>query len=398
MPKLATPILCNGCAACATVCSTCAISMKPDREGFLRPIVDMGRCKECGICEKTCPVSRQHVDISPLSVYAVRAKDDGLRMASSSGGVFSLLAHETIMSGGIVFGSAVHDGDLAVRHCSANNEQELEVLRGSKYVQSEIGEAYRVVKAYLKADRKVMFTGTPCQVAGLRAYLGAEYGKLLCVDVICHGVPSPLAWQRYLEARATEIKGVGSKPTDVFDCRQIFFRCKKFGWRRFAMSLGCFSGAKYSQCLDKDSFLRGFLKELFSRPSCHNCVFRNLRSGSDITIGDYWGVEAELPQMDDNLGTSAVIINTHKGLTAFNRIRESISFAPADLQDIIKHNPALSTSTSAHESRSYFFKKLTSVDFDSLVEKSMRRHQSYLFRKFAGLRMRLQNLLTGARL
>ena len=198
--------------------------MQPDEEGFAYPCVDESLCVNCGLCERVCPSLHPKAPREPISVYAAKAKDDVLRMESSSGGLFSLLARQIISDGGIVYGAAIRGTDLSVCHCSAENEEELSWLRGSKYVQSDVGDTYGNVRTQLDAGRKVLFSGTPCQVAALRNFLARDYEDLVCVEVICHATPSPLAWRKFLEKRAAaSAKGRDSARPEVVIDRSSHF-------------------------------------------------------------------------------------------------------------------------------------------------------------------------------
>lgn len=226
--KLASQNSCSGCTACQSICPKSAISMVADGEGFLYPKVDESKCVQCGLCEKVCPSLNRDSPRMPLAVYAAKAKDDGLRLKSSSGGVFSLLARQVIARGGVVYGAGFDHADWHVMHKSAENEDELEDFRGSKYVQSDVQGIYAAVRGQLLAGCEVLFSGTPCQVAGLRHYLNAlktDVSKLLLVDVVCHAVPSPLAWRKYLDERLAKT-GQGAI------IRRIAFRHKNCGWKR----------------------------------------------------------------------------------------------------------------------------------------------------------------------
>jgi len=385
VPNLCEFNQCCGCSACFAACPKAAIVMQPDKEGFLRPQISTDKCVDCKLCEKACPVLNRPMPRRPLAVYAAKAKDDALRMQSSSGGIFSLLARQVFAKGGIVYGAAIRKDDLMVYHCSAENEEELSRLRGSKYVQSEMGDTYRQVKEQLAAGRFVMFTGTPCQIAGLRAYLGREYDNLLCVDVICHAAPSPLAWQKYLEARAAEIKGRGSAPAEVFDYRRISFRRKNCGWKRYALSLGYASDKAYLGYLGEDLFLRGFLSELYNRSSCYHCSFRDLRSGSDLTIADYWGVAKKFPGMDDDKGCSVVLVNTQKGVLAFDSIQGNCVLSPSDFDDIKKNNPAVAFDCSIHSRRDRFFRLVQKgIGFNKAFQKVLQLPVKTRTRVFLG--------------
>ena len=373
--NLAAHNLCSGCAACYAACARKAISMQPDEEGFAYPHIDESLCVNCGLCARVCPSLNPKAPREPLYVYAAKAKDDALRMESSSGGIFSLLARQIISDGGIVYGAAIRGSDLSVCHCSAENEEELSWLRGSKYVQSDIGDTYGNVRFQLDTGRKVLFSGTPCQVAALRNFLVRDYPNLVCVEVICHAVPSPLAWRKFLEKRAAELtKGRDSERPEVVIDKRIFFRRKKYGWKRFSMSLRFASGTEYLLDLYTDTFLRGFLSELYNRPSCHECSVRELRSDADITLADYWNVHQHFPEMDDDTGTSVILVNSEKGTALVNRIAPLCDMVVSGYTDIRRTNPAVYRSSPPHPKRGKFFKLICSgADFDITVDRLLKR-------------------------
>ena len=245
--------------------------------GFLLPVIDKTLCVNCGQCQKVCPVLHPGQKRMPLAVYAAKAKDDELRMKSSSGGMFTLLAREILKQGGVVYGAGWEKPAWRVVHKSAENEEELDDLRGSKYVQSDMGDTFRQVKDQLDSGRQVLFSGCPCQVAGFKLFLQKPYDNLLCADLICHGVPSPFVFDRCKNV-------IQANSAQSGEIKRISFRQKHaFGWKRFALSFAFANGSAYLQPLDQDPFLRGFLSELYSRLSCHECPFRELRSGSDAS-------------------------------------------------------------------------------------------------------------------
>lgn len=373
--KLAPHNQCSGCAACYAVCPRKAISMVSGEEGFAYPRVAEEICVHCGLCERACPSLRRGDARKPLLVYAAKAKDRILRMESSSGGIFSLLSRQIIADGGIVYGAAVRDSDLSVCHCSAENEEELSWLRGSKYVQSDVGDAYDNVKSHLDAGRRVLFSGTPCQIAALRNFLLKDYSNLICVEVICHAVPSPLAWRKFLEKRAAASakERDGSRPEVLID-RRISFRRKNCGWKRYSLSLRLTNDKEYLLDLYTDTFLRGFLSELYNRPSCHVCSVRELRSGADLTLGDYWNVHQHFPEMDDDIGTSVVLVNSDKGAALLGRIAPSCEMIASDYADVCRTNPAVYRSADPHPKRALFFRHIRNgMDFDLLVVKLLKR-------------------------
>lgn len=349
--------------------------MRPDIEGFAYPYIDESLCVHCGLCYRVCPTLHPKAPREPLSVYAAKAKDDVLRMESSSGGVFSLLARHIISNGGIVYGAAIRGTDLSVCHCSAENEEELSWLRGSKYVQSDVGDTYSCVRSQLEAGRKVLFSGTPCQVAALGNFLARDYENLVRVEVICHAAPSPLAWRKFLEKRAVEFeKGCDSaRPEAVID-KRISFRRKNCGWKKYSLSLSFVNGEEYLRDLHTDVFLRGFLADLYNRPSCHMCSVRDLRSGADITLGDYWNVHRLFPQMDDDTGTSVILVNSDRGAALVNRILPMCDNVDSDYADARRINPAVCCSSPPSPKRGKFFRLIRlGGDFDMTVEKLLKR-------------------------
>lgn len=368
MISLATYTDCTGCSACYAACVKGAISMAPDAEGFLHPIIDSAKCVNCGLCAKSCPVLVRPAPRKPLSVFAAKANDDDLRLRSSSGGVFSLLARAVIAEGGIVFGAGFDHDDWRIIHKSAENEEELEDLRGSKYVQSDMGEIFKRVRAELTKNRKVLFSGTPCQVSGLKLFLGKEYDNLLLVDVICHAAPSPLAWSKFLENRLAA--AYTDRAGGFSDIMRISFRHKNFGWKKFSLSLRFANDNEYLKDLREDTFLRGFLSELYNRPSCHACKCRELRSGADLTIADYWRVHEKFPQMDDDKGTSLILVNTAKGEKYWSDINAALTVVASDYDDAVRINPALVKSSAPHRNRARFFNVVSKAeDFDAIVVK-----------------------------
>ena len=373
--NLAAHNLCSGCAACYAACPRKAISMQPDEEGFACPHVDGSLCVNCGLCERVCPSLHPKAPREPLAVYAAKAKDNALRMESSSGGVFSLLARQILSDGGIVYGAAIRGADLSVCHCSAENEEELSWLRGSKYVQSDVGDTYGSVRSQLDAGREVLFSGTPCQVAALRNFLARDYENLVCLEVICHAAPSPLAWKKHLEKRAAaSAKGRDSaRPGAVID-RRISFRRKDCGWKRYSLSLRFADDKEYLRELHTDTFLRGFLSELYNRPSCHECSVRELRSGADITLGDYWNVHRRFPEIDDDTGTSVVLVDSEKGAELLKRVSSFCDIVESDYADVRRTNPAVCRSSPPNVKRGKFFRLIhMGADFDRTVDSLLKR-------------------------
>ena len=343
---------CCGCSACFAACPKKAIAMLPDAEGFLQPKIDTNVCVGCGKCTEVCPVLHSGEPCKPVAVYAAKAKDDELRKISSSGGVFSLLARDVLEKGGVVFGAAFEKGTHRVIHKAARNEGELDELRGSKYVQSDMGRTFCEVRDCLQEGKEVLFSGCPCQVAGLRTFLGKDFSNLLCVDVICHGVPSPLAWLAYLHDRENKEHAILSAIYSRRNC----------SWRAYGFQFG-FNGGHgeyFKQSQPTDFYLSGFVSDLFNRNSCNCCQFRSFKSRSDATIGDYWGIEYVHPQFSDDVGVSAVVLNTTKGVKAFESVGEKLHLQCSKLEFLAKNNKAVFSSHKRHPKRDMFFKALSS--------------------------------------
>ena len=331
---------CCGCGACVQRCPKQCVTMQEDSEGFLYPKVDLNVCIDCHLCEKVCPIKNQGAEREPLGVYAAKNPNEKIRMQSSSGGVFTILAEKILDEGGVIFGAAFND-KWEVEHRFVERKDELVKFRGSKYVQSKIGESYRNAETFLKEGRKVLFSGTPCQIAGLKKFLRKDYDNLFTVDFICHGVPSPGVFRTYLQEKINieSARQGGGKNTvllpciplitesDGLDCKgleikSIAFRDKRNGWKKYGFALvlskASAAGEKNSvslsyKSLNKNLFLRGFLKNIYLRPSCYACKARDFRSGSDVTLADFWGIGKLNRSLDDDKGVSMLIINTSKG-------------------------------------------------------------------------------------
>ena len=333
--------------------------MQEDSEGFLYPVVNEEQCVGCGACEKVCPSLSAKEKRRPLKAFAAINKDEEVRLRSSSGGVFTLLAEKVFDQGGWVFGARFNDS-WEVVHDKTNRREELDFYRGSKYVQSRIGSCFAEAEKLLKEGRFVMFVGTPCQIAGLNRFLGKTYGQLLTVDFICHGVPSPAVWRWYIQQKAREISLprwlyhlLGwAIPIDVIS--GIEFRNKQKGWKKFQM-LFKGKGSKGKACFHReDSYMKAFLDNYDLRPSCYQCLCKEGRSHSDLTIADFWNVHKVIDDFDDDRGTSLVLVNTDKGYTWLDSIK-GCRKASVPFEDAIQYNLAWSESYAAHKRRGEFF-------------------------------------------
>jgi len=359
---------CPSCAACANVCARSAISMQLDAEGFYRPVIDAEKCVQCGACERVCPwnkpVENPNVaDVSPKTVAAY-AKDESVRLQSSSGGIFTVLAERVLDDGGVVAGVA-QTAPTRFGHIIVDNKADLEKLRGSKYVQADVGLVYREVRSLLKAGRKVLFSGTPCQVAGLYAVLGnAASADLFTVDIVCHGTPSVKVFEKYVRELEKE------KSALVASSR---FRDKRMGWRLFSMtsSLNTISGDcfQFSKTLREDKFMRVFLQNICLNSSCADCHYGKLPRIADITLGDYWNIAKVYPQMDDNKGTSVVLLNTEHGKALFDAVADKVFQCDSKVEYAIAGNPCIVRSSTPHPKRSEFFANLDKYTLDQLIKK-----------------------------
>lgn len=357
------PELCTGCTACRHSCPQSAITMQVDGEGFLRPIIREEACVDCGLCAGVCPVLEQ-TDLSHSPVaYAVMNKDAAVRAESSSGGLFTLLAETVLERGGVVFGAAFDDA-LDVVHTVVKSKEELAKLRGSKYVQSRLGHSFQQVKEYLDNGTPVFFSGTPCQVEGLHRYLRKPYDHLITQDMICHGVPSPMAWRKYVQGQE---KKYGAKIGDVS------FRYKLPSWRRYSLRMQFSNGKTYTATRSQDPFMRSFLQDLTLRPSCYRCAFKKVSRVSDVTLADFWGIQDCLPDLDDDRGTSLVICHTEKAGALFESIKDRILFAPADLQKAIGHNRAMCYPAPLPPAREAFMDDIRHKPFKKAVDQYCRK-------------------------
>jgi len=358
MIKITEKQNCIGCYACYNICPQKCISMLADDEGFWYPVVDTEKCTDCGLCEKVCPILNKKIVENHPVAYACINKDEKIRQQSSSGGVFTIIAEKVIANNGVVFGAGFDD-NFNVIHSWADKLNGLSNLRGSKYVQSCIGDTYKQAKDFLKKRRQVLFSGTPCQIAGLRAYLGKDYDNLICLDIVCHGVPSPKVWQRY----KLYIEKIYQAKA-----QRITFRRKNCGWKLFSMSFSFDNDIEYSQKLTEDIFMHGFLKNLYLRPSCYDCKFKTLNRQSDITLADFWGIENILPEMDDDKGTSLVMINSKKGAKIFSSLIDKMNYKKVDIDQAILYNSAAVKSVDYNPKREKFFEDLLgTTDISKLI-------------------------------
>ena len=349
--------LCSGCSACLHICPKNSISMEPDKNGFLRPVIDETKCTNCGLCKKTCPVlNKKEQQEKNVQAYAVINKDEGVRKDSSSGGVFTQIAKYVLSKNGVVFG-ALFDENFKVKHAYIESENDLIKLQKSKYVQSEIGVTYKEAKNFLDQGRFVLFTGTPCQIGGLQAYLKKPYDNLITQDFICHGVPSPKVWKKYID-----------KKKKVGNIKEVSFKDKRTGWNKYSITFKR-DNKTDTELASKNLYMLLFLKDVILRQSCYNCAFKQKYRNSDITLADYWGVENVHLQFSDDKGTSLVVLNSKKGKDVFNEINKNFIYEQTDLDKAIKYNSCMVKSVNVNKNREDFFKRLDKCDVEKLAKK-----------------------------
>lgn len=359
MINIKRPEDCSGCAACVQACPQSCISFQTDKEGFSYPIVRQENCVECGLCQKACPVTNSKDYHPVIRSYGAQAPDDNLRLKSSSGGVFGTLARDTIKNGGVVFGVRMSDDCKSAVFDMASSYEELAALQSSKYIQSYPIDTFKTVKQKLSDGCRVLFSGTPCQINGLKLYLNKDYPNLLTVDIICHGVPSPALWAKY----AAETENRVNK-----NLSGVNFRCKPQSLELTDTKESLNSGQALFSHKDSDAYMGFFLKNLSLRPSCFECKSKTFRL-SDITLGDFWGIDTVTAGFNDRKGTSGIIIRTEKGAAAFNAVKAQLKTIDVDYKDVILKNSPEYSSVKKPEQRSLFFEKMNNTDIVGLKKK-----------------------------
>lgn len=352
---------CCGCEACVQICPKNCITMETDAEGFRYPVVNSQSCVDCGLCERVCPILKKvrTTEQREVAAFAAYTKDETVRKSSSSGGIFSMLAEHILAQQGVVFGAAFAE-DFSVHHISIENRTELEKLRGSKYVQSSTDDTYRQAKALLESGRVVLYTGVGCQIEGLKAFLGKDYDSLYTIDVLCHGVPSPKVWKKYLSEQEEKW---GSPVVDAF------FRNKRKGWKRYSVVLNFKNETQYGEIRSNDPYMRLFLANICLRPSCHSCRFKDIPRQSDLTIGDAWGIQNHMPEMDDDRGTSVVLVHTEKGRRLWEQVEPQMRVKQGKLDTLLPPGADSRKSVRMHANRKRFFALLDrGADMERLVK------------------------------
>ncbi|MCH3965040.1 MAG: Coenzyme F420 hydrogenase/dehydrogenase, beta subunit C-terminal domain [Clostridium sp.] len=334
--------------------------MIEDDEGFYYPNVDMDKCINCRLCEKVCPFNNDLPKKQFSSIaYACKNINENIRLESSSGGIFSVLCKYAVLNKGVVFGAAFNE-DFKVIHTYTETLEDCNKFYGSKYVQSSIMDSYKQAKEFLDNNRVVLFSGTQCQIKGLNTFLQKKYLNLITVDVVCHGVPSPLVFKKYIDylARVNNSK-----------VKLVKFRDKKYGWHKYSHVTEFKNGKIYSRTVDKDIFMQGFLKDLYLRPSCYECKAKNYKSNSEFSLADYWGIEKICPDFDDDKGVSLVILNNEKSLQIFSEILSDMEVTRSNLDYATKYNQSIIKSVNYNKNRKKYFKVIHNMDVEKAIIK-----------------------------
>lgn len=358
--------LCSGCGACAAACPKNCIEMTADNEGFRYPVIERAQCVSCKACELACPIiSPPHLSQETRAI-AAQNQNCVIRKESSSGGVFSALAEYVLSKGGIIC-AAIYDEKQSVSHVIIDKPDGIRAMRGAKYAQSRSENCFPRIKHELQADRYVLFVGTPCQAAGLSQYLGRTYETLILVDMICHGVPSPKVWEKYLRERQSS-----DAPKSEF--QNINLRSKENGWSRYSYSVKIQyrNGVEYQRPQGQDLFMRGFVQNLYLRPSCSQCSFKGTERCSDFTLGDCWGIWDIAPEFDDDRGTSLLLIHSETGRRVWDIISSKFRTYSLSIDQAFAHNPSAISCSMPHPKREQFFNALHSdQSITEVIQKSL---------------------------
>lgn len=361
--------LCYGCEACKNICPKQAIIMKESYDGFLYPHIYKDLCISCRKCDKVCLVLNEKISEKKFKnrkAFAIYNIDDSVRKESSSGGLFTAVANYVIQHKGVVFGAVINE-NMEIVHTETESIDGIKAMRGSKYVQSRIDNIFTKVLKKLQDGKLVLFTGTPCQVNALYNFLNHDYDNLYTCDVICHGVPSPLVFNKYLKCMED------NRNRKIVKCN---FRDKTFGWKKYNIEIQYEDNNSTLTKFNEDIYMKGFLSDLYLRNSCYNCKCKADNVMSDITIGDFWGIENKYPEIDDDKGIGAVIINTIKGRKIIDLLKDNIFIKSVSLEDIIDGNSSLKKAAKKNKYRNKFFNDINNMDIVKNIHKYYKKNIS----------------------
>lgn len=353
---------CCGCTACTAICSKDAIVMKEDEEGFLYPVVDKATCIKCGACEKVCPILHTSKEASfKQTAYVVQNKDQSVLRESTAGGAFTAIAKYVLQNNGVVYGVEL-GSDLTARHVAVETEEDLYRFRNSKYVQSSVGGGiYRQIKSFLEQGRIVCFSGTPCQIEGMKRFLKKDYINLITVDVVCRAVPSPLIFRKYVECQEKAL---------VDNIKTVRFRDKYYGYKYSTMNIVTDGNhGNYHQGVESDPWLRAFFSNICDRPSCYLCHFRKKYRVSDFTIWDCFNVARFSKELDNDKGATRVLVHTDKGRKIFNTIKDDFSYVQVAPEVVVSGVKEMKESVAPNEKRESFFEDANRMSGEELFHK-----------------------------
>lgn len=373
---------CCGCGACVNVCSKKAITMQPDEYGFLYPQIDPEACVRCGACKKVCAYQDENKNGSkPMLAFAAANRNKEQIMNSASGGVFSAVATKFLLEGGVVFGATLtfENGHANPHHISIEAMEYLPKLQGSKYVQSSIGECYKEAQLFLKQGRKVLFSGTPCQVAGLYGFLRKDYDNLTTIDLICHGVPNAEFFDGYIQ-----VEKVKRKAKEIIG---YAFRDKKKGWGNVAkLTYQDQHGQEKNQFIPArlSSYGTLFYDSDSFRESCYDCPFARKERFTDITIGDFWGIEREHPELlkqvgfDERKGISCILVNSEKGIELCDEISDIMNLSSSSFDKIARKNGQLNYPMAQSNRRNIIMKIYKKLGYDGVEKWFYKRYKKQI--------------------
>lgn len=356
MKQIINRNLCTGCTSCMNICPKNAINFVEENDGFKYPIIDQAKCIDCGLCKKTCPVLNNKSNSSLNNCYVGYNKDSKERLNASSGSIFSTIANYILDNNGIVVG-ATFDKDNHLKHVAIEKKEDLEPLKKSKYLQSDLDSIFKYIKEQIKT-KKVLFVGTPCQVAGIKAFI-KNNGNLITIDLFCHGVPSPKLFEKYVK----ELETINNDKLINYD-----FRENSTGWDSYS-NKATFKNKEIITDSKQNEYMKLFLSDIALRESCYNCNFKLGNKYSDITLGDFWGIKNHYPEMYNNEGVSAIIINTELGNELFKNIKDDLEYKECDLEKILSGNPSLRVSAKRPIKRDIFFNELDKTSINELAKK-----------------------------
>lgn len=373
---------CTGCRSCEQSCPKHCIKMVRDDEGFIVPRIDHNICIDCGICHKICPQNVEVYKNSPIKVYAVRNKCEKELFSSASGGAFAVLARQVLGDkNSAVVGAAYIDGDLHVGHLTIKNINELYKLQSSKYVQSDTLDSYLCAKKNLESGLKVLYSGTPCQIAGLKSFLRKEYDNLITIDLVCHGVPSPLLFEKYIAWLSCKYSKIDS----------YNFRDKGHGWGlNLRFKAGNISKTKPGVL---DPYYYHFLKGNTYRECCYNCHYCRRERVGDLTLGDYWGIGSEHPDFYSTKGVNCLLINTKKGEYLFDSVKEALYYLESSYEKVARHNENLCHPSIRYEIRDHIYDGINEKGTHAFFKDNMAFPKSLKARISAMIPSRIMKLL-----